>query len=681
MVLNSNIFISNISTDNLNAKLELYKIINDINEDVIKEDFKKQYSVANRLSSKLDGVYIFSTVQNGFIGYSKKNEHNNIITIDNFNLQFIKCIQFSELSNYDKLNFIRNASYKKLSRNFISFNTNNFYFKRPIRNDEYIEFEGFNISYKTAYKNKIAMSLDISNKFLNTKSLMEEIKDESRYIEVKNQLNKYGKITLYDELLEKMITFDRISDKKPKDCYIKDVNIIDYIKSKHPNIKEISPDQPILVSNNYEYLSQFLHSSYDYSKLKNKKLLKPYERYNKINDVIEKYSINKININDYNIYFREIELNQSNTVILQKPDLSFNKGIDNKSHILDHLKSGFFKENRVEEVDIYSELPDSDTKKLYDKFRNFSYDNYHFILPDTYLSLENEKKALHNQLLKMNKPENVGIIISDNENVYREFIKANTNKFAFKGLQIKNAKQMLVYTGRSKIDNFLLSLYARAENKPWLLKDLNYDEYVFIDVGSGVAKYMAYTLINDHKSDMEIKSGNPQKGEALNEYNLSEIIDSFIMKDKKSIIYVRDGSISKSELQVIKDNYIDNFDNFIIIEYQKRVNYRLFDSNNGMIKKPKNGTCIKLNDENYIIVTTGYDEYKNLQGTPATKLITIKNLKGNYNVNKILNDIFAMCFLNWVSPRNNFADPAPIHYMDKLLNDKGNNINRSFIPY
>lgn len=679
MGLDSNIFISNVSVDNLKIKLRLYMIDN-IKTDVIEDEFKKHNNMAFKLSSELHGVYIFSIEKNGFIGYSDNT--CDTIKIDDLTYKFIKNIYFDELNKKDMLNYLRGVLYKKLYRNFISSNGHKFYSKKPNKNNEFIEFKGFNIVYNILSNNKISMSLDINNKFFNSKSLMEEIKDKYRFKEIKNIISNSGAITLYDELRNKMITFNGISEKKPEDIYIDNKNLIDYVKSKYPHIREVYNDQYVFLSNDYSYLSQFLHSTYGSSKIGNKKLLKPFIRYNEINNIIKNYNLDKIDINGNIIYFKKIILNQDNTFVLKKPELLFSNNSGKTSEVFDKLKSGFLIENKIEDVYIYSESNYLDIHKLYDKFKTFSYENYSYVLPENYIPLENNERNLHYQLLNIDNKNSIAIIISDNENIYRNFINAQKDNLAFKGILTKNAEKMICYNGRGIIDNFLLSLYARSGNKPWLLKELNYDDYVFIDVSRGVARYMAYALITNKKSDMEIKKGNPQKGEALNDYNLNNIFNNFIMNNKKSIVYVRDGAISKSELELIKNKYIEYFDNFILIEYKKDVNYRIFNYNKNIMGKPRSGTCIKLDDDNYIIVTTGCKEYNRIPGTPTTKLITIKNLKGNYyDINKILNDIYGMCFLNWVSPNNYFSDPAPIHYMDKLLYDMGSNINRKFIPY
>ncbi len=677
MVIRSNIFISDISVDNLNGTLNLYKADN-INNDIIMNDYSKQNSMAYQLSTQLNGIYVFSREQNGFIG-SSHNSNNSVETKD-FTFKFTKFLNFHELNHHDVLNYFRQILYKKLkvNHNLMNFSTNNFYFRAPINNEKSIKFEGFNIVYKILSNRKIVMSLDISNKFFNSKSLMEEFKDNSKRNEFITNLGKLGKVTLFYELNHgRIINADKLSAKKPLDILIDNQNLIDYIKSTNSNLKNIDNEQYVLESKGYNYLSQFLHNVYDIKTIKNKVMLTPSQRYNKIGSIIKNYNLDKIGVDNDTISFNEMELDQSN-IPLKKPELLFNNKVGKKSQILENLKSGFCSTKYIKNLYIYSDLDNRETNLLYNKFAHFSSDNYRYVLPVTYNNLENTPNELRNQLQKINPDENAVIVITHKEAIYKQF--ANT-KLVFKALYPENAKKMLKYNSRSMIDNFLLSLYARLNCKPWLLKELNYNNYVFSDVSRGVAKYMAYTLIRDKNSNMEIIRGQPQKGESLSEDNLGFIFDTFTMENRRSVIYVRDGSISKSEFEMIKNKYIDNFDNIVVMEYQKTVNYRLFSKKDNEITKPKNGTCIGLDENNYVMVTTGYDEYKNLRGTPTTKSIKITILKGSYNRNKILADLFSMCFLNWVSPLNNFSDPAPIHYMDNLLNDMGKTINRSFIPY
>ena len=56
-------------------------------------------------------------------------------------------------------------------------------------------------------------------------------------------------------------------------------------------------------------------------------------------------------------------------------------------------------------------------------------------------------------------------------------------------------------------------------------------------------------------------------------------------------------------------------------------------------------------------------------------------IKGDVSKIGILQDLHSLCYLNWSTPNSIFSDPAPLHYIDNLLNDYGKGIMRKFIPY
>jgi hypothetical protein len=495
-------------------------------------------------------------------------------------------------------------------------------------------------------------------------------------------LNKKEKIRMFDSLSSRFLYINKVTQTKASEYYFGDNNtcILDYITTNHKYIgkEQIDPEQFILKSNNLAYLPQFLYEVAENDSYSKKDLfLKPYKRYRKINDIVSNFKLTSIKISGLTLNFSPIEAT-SRFKSFARPNRKF-KIADNG--IFRSLSHGFLITSFLEHIFIYSDLDNKKTQEIYNKIKKFAADKYNFKLPDYYVLLEHEKGSIKNDIITSGEDSGI-IAISNNDKIYNVFSNILEERhLAFKMLRLDTANNILKPHSDGIIGNFLLSFLLRAGNIPWLLEGLNYHDYLFLDVGRGSANYVGYSFTTDSSGSFTVSPSKPIKGEDLALKDLDNILDKLNFKGD-SLIYIRDGKISKNEMIALDSiQEENNFTNGPLIEYKKAEPYRIFRKYQNRILKPNSGDCIILDKDNYVLVNSGAYEYNAGQGTPSTKLITFKEIKGNLKIENILQDIHSLCYLNWSTPNHIFSDPAPLHFMDNLLIDAGKGINRSFIPF
>ena len=663
----SNIYISNLRINDIIARLYYFKISNILSPPNNKEIKNLVYN----MEKNLDGVFSYLWGKNIIIGILNKQPINNPIAIDKYKLETmpnesIDTINYHNISDLF-LKYFQNTLYGKLI-----IDKDHFYNKNIFYKNDMIILNGFKLKFNALENGKIIMAIDYKYKVL--KKIVNQ-----NYIEsIKETLKSKPVVKLFDSLSKRFIFISTVTDTKVGDFCIAQNNIklVDYLMNKYDKTESIDVNQNVLMSGSYAYSPQFIYNTagnmdYDSSKF----FIDTYNRYRKIKDIVKDFNLQSIKIKDLNLNFTPFNI-EENFMSFKKPVRKFLKPDKDLNRSLSH---GFLRVNPLDHSFIYSDLEKAITDNIYELIKNYGKERFNFELPDKYIPLGPEISDIKKDISV--NAGNCGIIaITNNNDIYNEISQLiEDNKIAFKMLRLETVKRMVKANGI--IGNFLISFLLRAGNIPWLLMNLNYNNYLFLDVGRGNANYVGYSIINDTSGLFSIENSRPIKGEDL-EYRDLDYIMKKIDINKNSLIYVRDGNISKNEYNAISkiiEEY--SYNEFAIVEYKKMEPYRIFRFENNTIIKPNSGDCIKLDENNYILVNTGSYEYEKSQGTPSTKLITFKQIKGNLNKKKILEDIHSLCYLNWSTPNHIFSDPAPLHFMDNLLNDYGNGIIRKFIPY
>lgn len=667
----SNIYVSDIRLDELIKHLEYFKL-EDITSNLSKKDIS---DVLYSLGKSRNGVYSYLWNQNTIAGISNsKFKINEFITINN---QTLKSIDYKDMSHINSSNIsdlLTKYFRKNLYSKFIEY-YNNFYEKENYAGQDTIILHGFRLDFRISSGDKILMSVDYKYKVL--KSIY------NHFEQITKALNNKDKITIFDSLSYRFVQISKVTKTKAIDyCFGENnIHLIDYIVNKYKQVEreKIDKEQSVFMSNkNFAYLPQFLYEvaandSYDKKEL----FLTPQERYRKIKFMISRFRLSSIVLPELTLNFSPMEV-ASRFTNFRRPQRKFRV---NEKNVFNSMSHGFLKTSFLHHIFIYSDLNRKDTDRLYQILKEYAIIKYNFKLPEDYALFDHNKDSIKKDIAGGNG--NCGIIaISDDDKIYGEISDLVEEKYiAFKMLRLNTANKILQHHSSGIIGNFLISLLVRAGNVPWLLNRLNYANYLFLDVGRGIANYVGYAVIKDGNGYFTVLNSKPIKGEDLNVSDINRIFNRTSLNGN-SLIYIRDGKISESELKALDTIKEENkFTNIALVEYKKNGPYRIFRMKQNRIQKPNSGDCIILDQDNYILVNTGSHEYDQGQGTPSTKLITFREISGNLKRNEILEDIHSLCYLNWSTPNHVFSDPAPIHYIDNLLNDYGKGINRSFIPF
>ena len=206
---------------------------------------------------------------------------------------------------------------------------------------------------------------------------------------------------------------------------------------------------------------------------------------------------------------------------------------------------------------------------------------------------------------------------------------------------------------------------------------------MFVDVGRSISEFWTTGCVIKKDGEFKIWPGNQIVGEDLDGANINQVLDFAIYNELNpdNLIYVRDGEISLSELnsiyEVVKQR--NDIKNLTIVSYKKKVPYRIFRESEGRIQKSRSGDYLRLTEDNYILCNSGTDFSH--QGTPTTRAIELRQVKGKLSNEMIIEDLFKMCFLNWGSPKSPYSDPAPLHVIDDYLKELGRGIQRKRLAF
>lgn len=663
----TNVYISDIDVNDFIKKLNYFKITNILS----KPDNKDILNLLFSMGRKFNGIFSYIWKKNIIIGICKNAVLNENYVMGKYTLELISKPNITAISDSNISDLISKYYKNKLYKKLI-IDGDYFYSKNLTEQENILKLNGFQIRNKILDNGKIIISID--HKF-------KALKKVTNATEVAVMKGNKNFITLFDGLSKRFIYITDVTNTKAKDCTFGEerTNLIDYITQKYNfiNPKDIDIEQNVVKAGEYTYIPQFLYSPVNNKNTQIRMTEDVYHRFNEIKKQINVFDLIHIKFDDFTINFRSFDIT-NNYIHLSRPKRKYLKS---DGRMLTSLANGFLYKYSLDDIFIYSDLDKNNTRNIYKTLIDYSKKRYDFELPENYIPLDHELQNVKKDIL--NAGNNIGIIaISDNDNIYKDINELIENqKLTFKMMRLNTAQKILKNNSGAIIGNFLISFLLRAGNIPWLLEKLNYNNYTFLDVGRGNANYIGYSFLENNNGKFIVEHSLPIKGEHLS-YNDLRTIFNKLPRNDNTLFYVRDGNISNEEYEsifkILKEH---KFESIALIEYKKTEPYRIFRSFEKKIFKPQSGDCIKLDKNNYIIVNTGSDEYNSSLGTPSTKLITFKDVKGDVNKIGILNDLHSLCYLNWSTPISVFSDPAPLHYIDNLLNDYGKGIIREFIPY
>lgn len=243
--------------------------------------------------------------------------------------------------------------------------------------------------------------------------------------------------------------------------------------------------------------------------------------------------------------------------------------------------------------------------------------------------------------------------------------------------------------------NVAMSLLIKTQGIPWVLATpLNYDCYIGVDVGENVACYSF--VFGRQGRYISIAEGEAQPGEKIAAEKMElPIVNKFIELRKlmsnyspSSVVVHRDGEWRDEEengllnalRSLIAQNVLDRNIQCAVINIKKKSHpFRLFEKINGKIVNPTMGSYFLLGENSAVLTTTGVPTLG--QGTAQPLVIELKNLWGEFDIKKAIEDVFFLSELNWGSPSTPSKLPITIQYTDAALSLISKGIEATTVPY
>jgi hypothetical protein len=253
----------------------------------------------------------------------------------------------------------------------------------------------------------------------------------------------------------------------------------------------------------------------------------------------------------------------------------------------------------------------------------------------------------------------------------------------------------------SRYNNILFTMISgiigKSKGLPWILsEELNYDCYIGVDIGGALTGIASYSYVFDKQGKyLGTDKGEAQKGEEINESKFKWAIIKAIMKFKEnnrqplgSIVIHRDGKLQDEERKgleksieyLLKNNFIDENTKIAVAQIKKSYHpYRIFNKVSGnKTENPVIGDYLLINEKMALITTSGRPIIT--QGTAIPLLVELEEIKGKFDLEKILKDILFLSELNWGSPLIPIKLPITIKYAEDIASLVSRGIEPTTLP-
>ncbi|HUV01944.1 MAG TPA: Piwi domain-containing protein [Desulfobacteria bacterium] len=240
---------------------------------------------------------------------------------------------------------------------------------------------------------------------------------------------------------------------------------------------------------------------------------------------------------------------------------------------------------------------------------------------------------------------------------------------------------------------------AKMGFKPWVLQtQLSADCYIGLDVGGDRSHVMGNCYIIDKSGTyMEIGKTIPQRGEAISEDTMVEIVSDAIFdsirkyKDEsariKSIVIHRDGEIRKSEKNGIsdaisrlkKEGLLPEVINCYGVELRKLNPFRIYEGDNETAQMCGIGSVTLLSNSDAILATTGAPSLT--QGTANPLLTKVVSFEGTFDIKEVCRDVLYLSELNWGSPLRGMKMPVTIKIAEDVIPFAERGFSLDYIPW
>jgi hypothetical protein len=240
---------------------------------------------------------------------------------------------------------------------------------------------------------------------------------------------------------------------------------------------------------------------------------------------------------------------------------------------------------------------------------------------------------------------------------------------------------------------------AKMGFRPWVLRtQLSADCYIGLDVGGDKSHMMGNCYIIDKSGTyMEIGKTIPQRGEAIREDTMVEIVSDAIFESIKkykselasieSIVIHRDGEIRKSEKKGISDaisrlkekGLILEVINCYGVELRKLNPFRIYEGDKETAQMCRIGSVTLLSESDAILATTGAPSLT--QGTANPLLIKIVRFEGTFDIKEVCRDVLYLSELNWGSPLRGMKMPVTIKIAEGVIPFAERGFPLDYIPW
>jgi hypothetical protein len=489
-------------------------------------------------------------------------------------------------------------------------------------------------------------------------------------------------------------------------------NVADFLRlryEKRSDILRLEDSQPGLKSRGLAYAPQFLHRTVNNQiipdKIQNEQtfymdtgptgyrdLQKPArKRMEIIADYFKKFGFESISLGSKLLTFTgPNEYSASNRY--GKPRLEIGgRFITDPTRVERDLRNGLYRPPRISKVFLYSIIDRDSTLEFYRQLVESAYRRYRVRLPQRPVMLEKDVHDMEAQLANsvgVNGYEGcfgIGIIPGDSKSLHDTLTSTwGDLKIPSKCVTVP-VVAAVVQEGKSfHLKDTLASIFARARGVPWVLNDrLHYGCYAAVDVGRSLSDWWAMGIVYTQDGTFTAQPGRMIRGEDLDEASLRHCIGvaNKHAPRSESLIYLRQGDVHETE-RAMFEKVIAQFPSYKtigIVSVKERVPYRIFRKQGDVLTKPLSGDFYHLDKNNVVLCAAGWDEYQH--GTPQPVVAEIISVRGTLEEQKVVEDCFRLCYLNWGSPGRSYSIPAPIRLADEMARELGAGIRRYGPPF
>jgi len=735
--ITSNVFCANLtfdkeihgfdffSVDGIQSERERYKLLG---EAVRKVEYSERRAFAH---------YTPSTEDNLVVGYLPNRPSNKQYVTENLRINYEGKGALTPTSSARRTltTLLNRDKYRELSNILWAAGSHTFYPKvgedlnKTYKRCNLILFRGPFFRYNVLGNNKIILSLDSSTHYISSDPFLyelrekglewfsNEIREEEKRIKAKRRT--FRGLHFFYDLEKRDIAIDDIDSRpiseipltKPtvvsgKECR----TVAEYLRAKYSRLKgfKLDQSQPGLKRGKYTYAPQFLHKNVSLNDVPDRILNDqtyymdsgPYRqrdhqkparvRWEIMTDYFYKYNFQYADLGPIQLKM-EGPINFPITSHFIPPKLKTGK----ESHveprnIYNALRSGFYNSPRIEKVYLYSVLDEGTTDLFYNEVVSFAAERYSVRMPKKAIPLEEDLSKMKNQLASSISVDGVKNsvfigIIPEGSNLHDELTNAcGALELPSKCVTIPVVQGICLEGKRFFLRDTLASLFSRIDGIPWILEDkLHYDCYVAVDVGRTLSEYWALGIVYDRDGKFAIRQGRMMIGEDLNEESIKYCIREAnrFSPVSESLVYLRDGEIFETE-RAIFEKVMKDFPSYLntaMISIKGAVPYRIFRRFGDTISKPLSGDYYFLDDYNAVLCAAGGDEYRH--GTPRPVVVEVIPVRGEIDVNHVVEDCFRLSYLNWGSPGRSYSVPAPVRLAHKYASELSRGVTRFGGPY